>query len=268
MLLEFDMKATKFVKKQLLLLIIIFFSSVTFASDDLPSTSNNVKDPYEKFNRVMFKMNDVMDTVLFRPVATLYIKIVPKPLSKGFSNFFNNLDTISTVLNDILQANFYQATSDFWRLFINSTIGLLGFLDIATDIGLEQNKEDFGLTMAQWGYKDSNYLVLPFLGPGTIRDQIGWMLNYQYFSAYPYIYPISTRYQLYAGSVVVRRAELLHYQGLFDQAALDKYTFMRDAFLQRRNYLIERNKQLNNPYLEKNTEQEALVAEDQTLVVS
>jgi len=212
---------------------------------------NTQQDPYERFNRVMFNFNDKVDGAILRPVATIYIKVVPKPVSKALSNFYNNFDTIPTILNDLLQANFYQATSDFWRLTINSTAGILGFFDVASSLGLEENKEDFGLTLARWGYTNSNYLVLPFLGPGTVRDQMGWMINYEYLSLYPYIYPIHTRYQIYFTGVVVRRAELLRYQTVLEQAAIDKYVFIRDAYMQRRNYQIERNKELSDPYLEK-----------------
>jgi phospholipid-binding lipoprotein MlaA len=189
---------------------------------------------------------------VLRPIATLYIKIIPKPLSKGLSNFYNNIDTIPTVANDLLQANFYQGTSDAWRLTINSSIGLLGFFDFASDMGLEPNKEDFGLTLAQWGYRNSNYLVLPFLGPGTVRDQIGWPINYLFLTIYPYIYPVTQRNELYLTGLVVKRAELLRYQGVLEQASLDDYTFIRDAYMQRRTYQLERNAELNDPYLEKN----------------
>ncbi len=214
------------------------------------NVTNN--DPYEHFNRAMFQFNEVVDKLVMRPVATLYIKIVPKPLSKGLSNFYNNIDTIPTVANDLLQANFYQGTSDAWRLAINSSIGVLGFFDFASDMGLEPNKEDFGLTLAQWGYRDSHYLVLPFLGPGTTRDQIGWPINYLFLTIYPYIYPVAERNQLYLGSLVVKRAELLRYQSVLAQASLDDYTFIRDAYMQHRAYQLERNAELNDPYLESN----------------
>lgn len=209
------------------------------------------KDPYETFNRPMFIFNDWLDRVILQPVAILYTKLVPKPLAKGISNAYNNIDTVPTILNDILQGNFYQAINDSWRLGINTTIGIGGLFDVASGIGLEpNNKQDFGLTLAQWGWVNSNYLVLPILGPGTVRDQLSVYPNY-YLSIYPYIQSDSLEYGLFLGSMIVKRAEILHYQNVFEQAALDKYTFVRDAYLQRRAYLIERNKQLGNPYLEK-----------------
>jgi phospholipid-binding lipoprotein MlaA len=210
---------------------------------------NNPLDPYERFNRVMFSFNEVVDNSVVKPLATLYNKIMPKPLNKGVSNFFTNIDTIPTVLNDLLQANLYQATSDSWRLGINSTVGILGFFDMATDMGLEPNTEDFGLTLAQWGYKNSNYIVIPFLGPSTVRDGVGFFINYQFLTIYPYIYPVNDRYRLYLFGVLQRRAELVRFQSVLEQAAVDKYVFMRDAYMQRRSYQIQRNKELGDPYL-------------------
>ncbi len=233
--------------------VVIAASSLFFQSAfaDSPVTANP-KDPYEKFNRVMFRFNDFVDNALMKPIANFYIKVTPKPLAKGVSNVFSNIDTIPTVANDLLQGNFYQGTSDAWRLTINSTAGVLGLFDVATNIGLEPNKEDFGLTLARWGYTDSNYLVLPFLGPSTLRDGIGFPVDYYAFSIYPYITPVRARYELFAFGVVVKRADILRFQNVLDQAAFDKYVFMRDAYMQRRSYLIQRNKELGDPYLDKN----------------
>lgn len=210
--------------------------------------SENSQDPYERFNRDMFKFNDFLDTYFLKPVATVYNKIVPKPLAKGLSNVYSNIDNVPTIINDVLQGNFYQATSDTWRLAINTTIGIGGFFDPASHIGLEPNSEDFGLTLAQWGYTKSNYLVLPFIGPTTVRDGISYPINYYYMSIYPLIKPTRDEYYLYFGGVIVRRAELLSYENFMQQAAIDKYVFIRDAYLQHRNYMIERNSQLGNPY--------------------
>ncbi|MHB1948652.1 MAG: MlaA family lipoprotein [Gammaproteobacteria bacterium] len=214
--------------------------------------ATNPKDPYEPFNRAIFNFNEVADRFILKPLATLYIKIVPKPLASGLSNVYSNLDNIPTVINDVLQGNFYQATSDLWRFGINSTIGVLGLFDVAQRMGLEPNYEDFGLTLARWGYKNSNYLVMPLLGPSTVRDTIAYPVNYYGMSIYPYIEPTSAQYGIYFGGVVVRRADIMRYEGVLQQMSFDKYAFMRDAYFQHRNYLIERNNQLGNPYLVKN----------------
>lgn len=207
-------------------------------------------DPYESFNRVMFRFNDFFDRVFLKPLATLYIDIVPRPLVTGIRNFFSNVDTVPTIPNDVLQGNFYQGIRDTWRLLINTTVGLLGFFDPASHIGLGPNKEDFGLTLAQWGYRKSGYLVIPFLGPTTTRDLIGFPVDYYFFSIYPYINPARTRYEIYGLGILSRRAELLSYQNVMDQAAIDRYVFVRDAWMQRRTWLINRNKELGDPYID------------------
>lgn len=230
-------------------------SKTPAANHDEQPVLDTQKDPYEHFNRVMYHFNDFLDHAILKPIATFYNKVVPKPLNKGIKNFFNNVDTVPTIANDVLQGNAYQTASDGWRLAINSTIGLLGFFDFASDMGLEPNKEDFGLTLARWGYTNSNYLVLPFFGPSTPRDTIGLPVDYYVFSIYPHIYPRTARYELYGLGVVARRADLLSYQNVMEQASIDKYAFLRDAYLQRRAYLIQRNKELGDPYLEKNKQE-------------
>jgi len=208
----------------------------------------NPDDPYEPFNRVMFRFNDTLDRFVLKPIATLYNKITPKPLAAGLTNFYNNVDTIPTIINDILQGNFKQTTNDVWRFAINTTVGVGGLFDVASRVGLDPNLEDFGLTLAHWGYRKSNYLVLPFIGPSTVRDGIAMPVNYYFMTPYPLIYPQRARYAWYAGGVLVRRADLLRYEGFMQQVAIDKYVFMRDAYMQHRNFLIERNKV---PYAEK-----------------
>jgi len=247
---------------------LIFFTSMTFAADpdsantnanavtDTSDTSTTVADPYEKFNRGIFAFNDKIDKYILKPIATFYNKVMPHPLARGIRNFFFNIDTVPTVINDALQANFYQTTRDAWRLGINSTVGILGFFDVAKHMGLAPNREDFGLTLARWGYERSNYLVLPFFGPSTPRDTVGLPVDYYVFSVYPHIHPASTRYELYGAGIVSRRAELLSFENVMQQAALDRYVFVRDAYMQRRAWLIERNKELNDPYLESDNSNE------------
>lgn len=219
------------------------------ATDNEPPMIDTQKDPYEPFNRIMYNFNDFLDHAILKPVATFYNNVLPKPLSKGIKNIYSNIDTIPTVANDVLQGNIYQGTNDAWRLVINSTVGILGFFDVASNMGLEPNKEDFGLTLAQWGYTDSNYLVLPFFGPSTPRDAFGLPVDYYVFSIYPHIHPLSTRYGIYGLGVVSSRADLLSYENVMEQASIDKYAFLRDAYLQRRAYLIQRNKELGDPYV-------------------
>ncbi len=236
----------------LVLLSLTANAAVAAVASEPPARAYNPQDPYEKFNRVMFRFNDLLDKIILKPVAKLYNKIVPKPIVKGISHIFSNIDTIPTIANDVLQFNLYQATSDTWRLAINSTIGIAGFFDVATEMGLESNYEDLGLTFARWGWKNSNYLVVPFLGPSTVRDGIAWPIDYQLFTIYPYIRDVRDRYILYGFSLVSKRAELLRFQSVMEQAAIDRYAFLRDAYTQRRAYLIDRNERLGDPYIEKN----------------
>lgn len=222
----------------------------------------NPNDPYEPFNRAMYRFNDGLDKAIFKPIATFYTRVVPKPMMKGVSNVFSNIDTVPTVVNDVLQGNLHQATSDAWRLLINTTVGIGGFFDVAGDIGLEHNTEDLGLTFAKWGYKKSNYLVIPFIGPSTVRDGIAWPINYQFLTIYPYIYPVRTRNIIYGTSLVSKRADLLRFQNVMEQASLDKYVFMRNAYLQRRTYQIQRNSQLDGSSVEKNNLEDDTLEKD------
>lgn len=207
-----------------------------------------VDDPWESMNRVIFSFDDALDEYFLKPAAELYNKIMPKPLNRGVHNIYENVSNVQNIGNDLLQGNFYQATSDTWRLFINTTAGLGGTFDVASDIGLYQNDEDFGLTLARWGYTESRYVVLPFFGPSTIRDTIGMPIDYYAFSPYPRIENMRLRYSLYALDIVNQRAQLLKYQDLYEKFSLDKYTFVRDAYLQRRAGQIQRNNELSDPY--------------------
>lgn len=217
---------------------------VTSAPIDEPAPTE-IKDPYEGFNRFMFGFNEKVDKYFMKPVATFYNTIMPKPLNQGVHNFFNNIGTLPTVANDLLQFNFYQAANDSWRIIVNSTVGIGGLFDVASRINLKYYSNDFGMTLAAWGYENSNYLVLPFFGPSTPRDGIiGIPVDYFAFSVYPHINPQSTRFQVYGLGVVDRRAQLLKFQGVLEEASVDKYTFIRSAYMRRRAHQIQENQHL------------------------
>lgn len=219
-------------------------ASIDNTDSDEDETNYN-KDPLEKFNRTMFTFNDKLDIYLFKPVAELYNAIIPIPLNKGIHNFFNNLGEVPTIINDLLQLNMYQMSKDVARLGINSTMGIGGLFDMATRMNLPYFQNDFGLTLAAWGYKDSNYLVLPFLGSNTIRDGlIGIPVDYFEFTVYPYIEPPARRFQLLTLFVVDHRANLLQFEPVLEEAAIDKYVFMRNAYMQHRAFQIEQLKHL------------------------
>jgi phospholipid-binding lipoprotein MlaA len=223
--------------------------SQTKAESDIPSDEMELdnlsqQDPLERINRVIFTFNDTVDIYLMKPVAKLYNAIVPKPLNKGIHNFFNNLDEVTVIINDALQFNFYQMVKDTTRLVINSTFGIGGLFDIAAQMNIPRFQNDFGLTLASWGYRNSSYLVVPFLGPYTIRDGIGLGVDYFAFSVYPYIEPDSRRYQVLGLYFVDHRANLLQLEPILEEAAVDKYVFMRNAYFQHRIYQVERLKRV------------------------
>lgn len=208
------------------------------------SKGTNPADPYESFNRKVYKFNTVLDKAILKPSATVYRAVLPAFVRKGVNNFYNNLDLVPTVGNDLLQAEGKWAIRDTWRFLINSTLGIGGVLDVAQKFGLQPHSNDLGLTLAKWGDKNSPYLVLPFLGPSTIRDGAGWLFQFALYSPYVYIREDAVVYSLLALRYVDLRAQLLNTDRIMDEA-LDKYAFMRDAYLQHRNYLISGTEQDN-----------------------
>lgn len=218
----------------------------------------NPADPYEKFNRKVYKFNTAFDTIFLKPPAKLYIAVVPGPVRKSVNNFYNNLDLIPTVGNDILQAEGKWAIRDTWRFAINSTLGIGGLLDVAKTFGLKPHSNDLGLTLAKWGDKKSPYLVLPFLGPSTIRDGAGWLFQFAIYSPYVYINNDAVMYGLLGLRYVDLRSQMFDAERLMDEA-LDKYSFMRDAYLQHRAYLISGVEQDNGTLYINDTKADAAV---------
>ena len=204
----------------------------------------NPADPYEAFNRKVYKFNTTFDAILLKPPAKLYRTVVPAFVRKGVNNFYNNLDLIPTVGNDLLQAEGKWAIRDTWRFIINSSLGIGGVLDVAQKFSLAPHSNDLGLTLAKWGDKNSPYLVLPFLGPSTIRDGAGWLFQFALYSPYVYINDDAVVYGLLALRYIDLRSQLFDTERLMNEA-LDKYSFMRDAYLQHRNYLIMGTEQDN-----------------------
>ncbi|OGT37397.1 MAG: hypothetical protein A3F12_06330 [Gammaproteobacteria bacterium RIFCSPHIGHO2_12_FULL_38_14] len=219
-------------------------AATTAAPADQLTPPVETDDPLEGFNRGIFSFNDMVDHYILKPIATLYNKILPTPLNQGINNFFNNINTLPTIANDLLQLHLYQTLNDTWRLAINTTVGVGGLFDIASRMNLKHHINDFGLTLSAWGYKNSTYIVFPFFGPSTIRDGFGFAVDYYAFSIYPHIYPARSRYALYGLGVIDRRAQLLKFEPVFEEVAIDKYIFVRDAYVQHRAYLIEENQNL------------------------
>lgn len=200
------------------------------------STANN--DPLEGFNRGVYKFNDVADKAVIKPVAGAYKAVLPSPVRSGVNNFFDNLGTFVSVINDLLQFKFDKAVEGAGRFVINSTFGVAGLVDVASMDGIEKRKEDFGQTLGHWGVGSGPYLVLPFLGPSSIRDATGLAVDTLAFDPVVYVDDPATRNSAVALRMLDRRAQLLPGSDLLDEAALDPYAFMRDAYMQRRYHQI------------------------------
>jgi phospholipid-binding lipoprotein MlaA len=193
------------------------------------------KDPLESMNRGIYKFNDTVDKAAIKPIAGAYKAVVPSPLRTGVNNFFTNLGTVVTLINDLLQLKLDKAMTDAGRLAINSTFGIGGLIDVASMDNIDKNNEDFGQTLGYWGWTDSTYLVLPLLGPSTLRDTGGLVVDSAFFDPLYYIEDVPARNSAIALKFVDRRSQYLPASDLLDEAALDPYAFMRDAYMQRRN---------------------------------
>ena len=190
-------------------------------------------DPWEGLNRKTFAFNDALDKAVLKPVATGYQKVVPEFARTGVSNFYSNLEDVGTSLNNILQGKPKDGLLDAGRFVINTVFGVFGLWDVATPMGLEKHYEDFGQTLGVWGVQPGPYLVLPLFGPSTIRDGPAKFVDPSWY--YRTAIDNNTVYwSFWTLGIVNTRAGLLKAEGVLDEAALDKYQFIRDAWLQRR----------------------------------
>lgn len=215
------------------LLPVILLSSLML--NGCASTSTNPKDPFEGFNRGMYKFNDTLDKAVLKPVARGYSAVMPTPARKMVHNFFSNLDDILVTGNGLLQFKFAQAASDFTRVWVNSTFGIFGLFDVAHK--LEKHNEDFGQTLGHWGVSSGPYLVLPFLGPSSLRDGTGLAVD-GYYGVFGNIEHIPTRNSMYIINKIDLRAELLDTEKILEDTVVDRYSFIRDAYLMRRQSLV------------------------------
>lgn len=208
------------------------------------------RDPYEALNRDVHKFNEGWDNAVFKPLARGYKAITPQPVDNGITNFFSNINDVVSAVNNLLQFKLTRAASDVGRVLINTTAGILGFMDVASNMNLPKYGEDFGQTLGTWGVGPGPYIVLPFFGPSTGRDTVGLVVDW-YTDPVTYLEPDSHRIAVKALRVVDKRADLLGASKVLDQAALDPYEFMRDAFLQKRtNDIYDGNPPLEDEYPE------------------
>ena len=200
------------------------------------ASGNTPGDPFEGFNRAMFGFNEGVDNAVLKPIATGYRTVVPEPARECVGNVFSNINDIFVAVNSLLQGKVGDAVSDACRVLVNSTVGILGCIDVGSKIGLEKHNRDFGQTFGKWGIASGPYLVLPFLGPSNIREGVGSVI---YTNLDPvWANHIPTRNVAYSLRAVNRRAELLTASSAVEDAALDKYAFIRDAYVQRRQSMV------------------------------
>ncbi|CAG9164600.1 MlaA family lipoprotein [Cupriavidus pinatubonensis] len=197
----------------------------------------NPDDPLEPMNRVVFKVNDKLDQYVATPVAKGYKAVTPQPVRTAVTNFYSNIADVGNFANNLLQGKGVDAAESLMRVAINSVLGIGGLIDIATPAGLQKHSQDFGLTLGTWGVPSGPYLVLPFFGPSSFRDGVGLYVNFQ-LDPTTYMDP-AWRNSLFAMNVVDVRTNLLGATDLLSLAALDKYAFVRDAYVQRRRYLLD-----------------------------
>ena len=205
-----------------------------------PNSPRAPQDPWESWNRGVYKVNDKLDRAIAKPVARTYVRFVPHPIRTGVNNFFANLRTTTVMINDTLQGKFLAAGNDLGRFLLNSTLGVGGLLDPASSAGLAKNDEDFGQTLGHWGVHPGPFVELPILGPSDLRDAPSKVVD-AYTNPLEYVHIDYVKYGLYVVSLVDDRAGLLSLDETLKNV-YDPYAFIRDAYLQRRAYLISDGK--------------------------
>jgi phospholipid-binding lipoprotein MlaA len=194
-------------------------------------------DPLEPMNRALYQVHDVLDTNVVKPVAEGYVSVVPQFIRTGFANVFNNIDDLFSAVNGLLQGKPDKAGNDLGRVMVNTLFGIGGLIDIASDAGIERGNEDFGQTFAVWGFPQGPYLFIPLFGPTTVRDGTGTLVRIA-LGPVSYIANVPVRNSIYGVGYIDLRSQALESGSILDTAALDRYVFIRNAYLQRRRYLI------------------------------
>jgi phospholipid-binding lipoprotein MlaA len=196
------------------------------------------RDPMEPMNRAIHAFNEKVDEVVLKPLAEGYVAITPSPVRTGVRNFFSNLDDVLVFSNDVLQLKPEAAASDLMRVAFNTSFGVFGVLDVATEMGLRKRDEDFGQTLGYWGIGDGPYFVMPLLGPKSVRDTVGWAVDAFFIDPVAFNAQEEVRWAAVGARLVARRADLLDAKRAIDMAALDPYEFQRDFYLEHRRALV------------------------------
>lgn len=200
-------------------------------------TKNDPRDPLEGWNREVQKFNDGLDDYFMKPVSKGYQWVTPAFVDKGITNFFSNVDEINVITNDLLQLKFSQGGSDLGRLLVNTTLGLGGFVDVASKLNMNKHTEDLDQTLGSWGLPSGPYLVLPLVGPSTPRGALG-LAGDSAANPINWVTPAAIPYGSGSLKTLDTRADLLSASKIVDEASLDRYEFIRNAYFQQRNYLI------------------------------
>lgn len=224
-------------------LAVVAAAAVLFAG--CAATPSKV-DPLEPMNRALYRVHDVLDTNIVKPVAEGYVSVVPQFIRTGFANVFNNIDDLFSAVNGLLQGKPDKAGNDLGRVLTNTMLGLGGLIDVATDLGIERGNEDFGQTFAVWGFPAGPYLFIPLFGPTTVRDGTGTLVRIA-LGPVSYISNVPVRNSIYGVGYIDLRSQALEGGSIVDTAALDRYIFIRNAYLQRRRYLIYDGKPPEEP---------------------
>jgi len=231
-------------------LILLGLASLLVACASIPAgVEPSPNDPWEPFNRSVFEFNEGLDAYVLKPVVAGYRFVLPEFVREGVYNFFSNYNDIYTALNNLLQGKPDYAASDLMRVVVNTTFGLGGLIDMATPGGLEKHKEDWGQTFGVWGVPSGPYVVLPFFGPSSVRDTFGTVADLESDYLFKYVKNIGVRNSVTGLRVVNTRNTYYEAGDLLDGAAIDKYSFMRDAYIQRREYQIHEGREDEEPLM-------------------
>lgn len=236
---------SRFKRLMLLSMTCLFVACASIPAGVEPSP----RDPWEPFNRSVFEFNEGLDKYLLKPVVAAYRFILPEIVRDGIYNFFSNYSDIYTALQNLLQGKPDLAFNDLMRVAVNTIFGLGGLMDVATPGGLPKHKEDWGQTFGVWGVPSGPYLVLPFFGPSTIRDTFGTAADLETDYLFKYIPDVGLRNSITGLRVINARNTFYEAGDLLDGAALDKYSFIRDAYLQRREYQINEGRNDEEPLM-------------------
>ena len=215
--------------------LVLLLASLVLSACASTSPNTNSKDPYEGFNRSMYSFNDALDRAIVKPVAKGYKAVMPNFGQKMVRNFFSNIDDVFVTGNDLLQLKFKKASSDFTRVWVNTIFGVFGLFNVAEN--LEKHNEDFGQTLGYWGVSSGPYLVLPFVGPSSVRDGAGLAVD-SYYGLVENIEDRALSNSLYATNKIDERVQLLDTEKIIEGGVMDRYSFLRDAYIMRRQSLV------------------------------